>query len=251
MNLRVWLRQREGTRGVRGEWPRNLDGIRAAAEIIWRRPLHRYYTDHSVDHSERIIEKLSKLTEDLISGNNISSTEVYVLLAAAYLHDIGMQDERAIGRDLDQIRYHHHELTRKIITDRYIRQTEGSIRLGFNDLVPLDIVHTIASIAEAHRRTNLQESQYNEFTYGDHEIRPRFLAALLRLADELDIDHRRVDIQVLSLMDNSDKAQFYKSEAYWYLCDYVSGVQIHNGLITVHYQYQRGAKDTKKSLSRS
>jgi len=241
MNLKAWLRQQEEMREVGGEWPRSLDGIRAAAETIWQRPLHRYYTDHSVNHSERVIEKLSKLTNDLMDSS-ISSTEVYVLLASAYLHDIGMQDERFKGCDLDQIRIHHHELTRKIITNRSFDQSSEKIPLGL-ELVPAEIVHTIACVAEAHRQTNLRENRYREFVYGDQKIRPRLLAALLRLADELDIDCRRVHMQQLSLMDISAE-----SELHWCLCYYVSGVRIQNGLITVHYQFPKECNDYKEII---
>ncbi len=241
MNLKDWLRQREGTSGVRGEWPRSLDGIHAAAEMIWERPLHRYYTDHSVNHSERVIEKLSKLAKDLMDSS-ISSTEVYVLLASAYLHDIGMQDERFKGCDLDQIRIHHHELTRKIITNRSFDQSSERIPLGL-ELVPAEIVHTIACVAEAHRQTNLRENRYREFVCGDQKIRPRLLAALLRLADELDIDCRRVHMQQLSLMDISAESEFH-----WCLCYYVSGVQIQNGLITVYYQFPEECNNYRKII---
>jgi hypothetical protein len=240
MNLMAWLRQEEEKKKVRGDWPRDVDGIRAATEIIWQRPLHRYYPDHSVDHSERIIDTLSKLTEDLMLGDNISSTEVYVLLASAYLHDIGMQDERSMGDDLKQIRIHHHELTSRIIIDRYLKQSDRNIPLGFSDLVPVDIVNTIASVAEAHRRTNLQGSQYEGFAYGDGVIHPRLLAALLRLADELDVDSRRVvGMQQLSLTNITAESEFH-----WHLCNYVSGVQIANGLITVHYRFPERCEES-------
>lgn len=232
------MRQEES--GSERGWPRSLNGIRIATRQIWQRPLHRYYTDHSVEHSKRIIEKLSKLTETLVqeTRTGISSTEVYVLLAAAYLHDIGMQDENYEGGDLEEIRNNHHKLTRKLITERYAKQSDRSIPLGFNDLVPVDIVDTIAAVAEAHRKTDLRDSQYNEFYSGDGSIRPRFLAALLRLADELDIDYRRVNMQFLGLLDVSDLSRFH-----WSLCHYVSGVKIQYGRITVHYRFPEGCDE--------
>jgi hypothetical protein len=115
-------------------------------------------------------------------------------------------------------------LTRKIIADK-------KIPLGLEQ-VPDLIVVTIASVAEAHRQTNLREGQYKEFAYGDQTIRPQLLAALLRLADELDIDGRRVHMQLLSLMNIPTKSEFH-----WCLCYYVSGVHIQNGSITIHYQF--------------
>jgi len=50
-----------------------------------------HYPSHGVDHSDRIVTQLSKM---LSKGNTLSASfspvEVYCLLCAAYLHDMGM-----------------------------------------------------------------------------------------------------------------------------------------------------------------
>src|SRR6266849_6867420 len=50
-----------------------------------------HYPSHGLDHSDRIIEQLSRLlfnnTRPVVA---FSTAEVYCLLSAAYLHDIGM-----------------------------------------------------------------------------------------------------------------------------------------------------------------
>jgi len=48
--------------------------------------LFRYYTVHSVGHSEAVIKILDKLTE----GVNLSEYENFLLKCSAWLHDIGM-----------------------------------------------------------------------------------------------------------------------------------------------------------------
>src|SRR5208283_1591768 len=52
------------------------------------------YTRHTIKHSDEIIIQLSKmLFENDDSAKpvvRLSSTEVYILIAAAYLHDVGM-----------------------------------------------------------------------------------------------------------------------------------------------------------------
>jgi hypothetical protein len=227
MDLKLLLEQESKER----EWPPTVHSVRAAAKIIWERPLHRYYTDHSVNHSERIIEKLNDLTGDSRNLCTLSMTEVYILLAAVYLHDIGMQDERFRNGDLEQIRDRHHELTRDLIRNNSFKQSDSTIPLGLEG-VPPDIVDVIALVAEAHRRTDLSQSKYEEFPYGSEIIRPRLLAALLRCADELDIDHRRVHMGLLCLMDIPIDSCFC-----WYLCYYVSGVQIMDGRIMISYRF--------------
>ena len=232
MDLKDWLKRQDISR-TPGEWPLSVDGIRYTAETIWRVPLLRYYTDHSVAHSDRIIENLSLLTEGLINNSQITPTEVFILLASAYLHDIGMLDERFNACDLEQIRIHHHELTRKLVMD-------GTVKLGL-ELVPNEIIYLIALVSEAHRETNLGENEYDEFEYGGTTIRPRLLAALLRLADELDIDHRRVDLQKIKIMNIPVESVFH-----WYLCYYVAGVSIKNGSIKISYQFPEDCKNYKE-----
>ncbi|MHC1636399.1 MAG: HD domain-containing protein, partial [Candidatus Methanospirareceae archaeon] len=48
--------------------------------------LFKYYTVHSVGHSEAVIKILDKLTE----GVELSEYEDFLLKCSAWLHDIGM-----------------------------------------------------------------------------------------------------------------------------------------------------------------
>ncbi|MBM2847024.1 MAG: hypothetical protein HW407_2336 [Bacteroidetes bacterium] len=63
-----------------------------------------HYTAHTIDHSEEIISQISHLL--FRDGNSttpvldqLSATEAYILIVAAYLHDIGM-----VVSDRDKIR---------------------------------------------------------------------------------------------------------------------------------------------------
>jgi type IV secretory pathway TrbD component len=110
-----------------------LDNVRAAAERIWKIPLHRTYTDHTVAHSERVIALLDGLTAGMMgTGQRLVPGEVFVLLAAAYLHDVGMQDERFANGDLEAIREAHHEVTAEWIY-RTLEAPETVVGLGLPD----------------------------------------------------------------------------------------------------------------------
>ncbi|MHC4619262.1 MAG: HD domain-containing protein [Planctomycetota bacterium] len=213
--------------------------IRGAVERIWRHPLHRYYTDHTVLHSLRVIEKLNGLVS-VSSGSHslLFATEKDILEAAAYLHDIGMQDERFGSGDLteEQIRDQHHQITRELIRNRYLGQSGENVPLGLES-VPIDIVNNIALVAEAHRRTDLSQDKYRAFDYRNERIRPRLLAALLRFADELDLDHQRVYMENLPLMKIRTLSRFH-----WYVCYYVSAVRIEGGLVQVSYRFPEGCE---------
>jgi len=224
MDLRSWL---DTNRDVEYQ---EVTRIRAASNRVWAVPLHRYYTDHSVAHSDRVIEKLSALVPDA-TASGFSPLEIYILLASAYLHDIGMQHEQYKNGDLEQIRNQHQEITRQIILENYLSHNRQALPLGLEG-VPADIVNAIALVAEAHRKTDLSQHKYRRFFHGDKAIRPQLLAALLRLADELDLDHRRVYMESLYFMDVPDVSRLH-----WHFCYYVSGVEIEDGLVTIWYRF--------------
>jgi hypothetical protein len=218
-----------------------LDNVRAAAERIWKIPLHRTYTDHTVAHSERVIALLDGLTAGMMgTGQRLVPGEVFVLLAAAYLHDVGMQDERFANGDLEAIREAHHEVTAEWIY-RTLEAPETVVDLGLPD--DPGLVEAVALVAKAHRRVDLSASDYEPFAHGGETVRPRLLAALLRFGDELDIDHRRVDLELLKLM-----APPVESQLHWWKCHYVSGVSIVNETIRIAYRFPRARSDYVKLI---
>ena len=211
---------------------RAVKNVREAVNRIWSRPLHRYYTDHTVDHSERVIALLDGLTEGMMATDNrLCPTEVFVLLAAAYLHDIGMQNERFAEGDLEDIRAIHHEIAAEMIYAVFEDPANAFAVPLARDPGP---VEAIALVSRGHRKVDLSAPEFNPLTHGNETIRLRLLAALLRFADELDIDHRRVDLEQMKLMNVPDD-----SKLHWWKCHYVSGVSIEDGYIRVTYRFPR------------
>ena len=231
---------------------RALENIRAAADRIWASPLHRYYTDHTTAHSKRIITLLDALTAGMMStASQLSPTETYILLAAAYLHDIGMQNEhfaggdpstspsansgQASGRRLDEIRAHHNEQTAEMIYAVFENPADA-----FNIPLARDpgVVEATALVAMGHRSVDLGSADYDSFDHGGETLRLRLLAALLRFGDELDIDHRRVDIEQMRLL-----ALPVDSQLYWWKCHYVSGLSIADEYVRITYRFPRDCSD--------
>jgi hypothetical protein len=223
---------------------RAVENIRAAAERIWSRPLHRYYTDHTVAHSERVIALLDGLTAGMMATEKrLSPSEVFTLLAAAYLHDIGMQNEKFAGGDpsassgqrLEQIRAHHNEQTAEMIYAVF-EDPENAFH------IPLardpGIIEAVALVAKGHRQVNLASAEYDTLVHGGETLRLRLLAALLRFGDELDIDHRRVDLEQMKLL-----ALPAESQLHWWKCHYVSGVSIEDEYIRVSYRFPKDRSD--------
>jgi hypothetical protein len=214
----------------------SLRNIRAATICIWSRPLHRYYTDHTVAHSERVIALLDGLTAGMMATDRrLCTTEVFVLLAAAYLHDVGMQNERYAGGDLEEIRAIHHELSAEMIYGAVEDPTQA-LKLGLPD--DPGLVEAIALVSKGHRKVDLQGTEYERLIQGGETVRMRLLAALLRFADELDIDYRRVDLEQIKLMNLP-----LDSQLHWWKCHYVSGVSIVDEFIHIVYRFPASRPD--------
>src|SRR6202035_4717205 len=129
--------------------------------------------------------------------------ELYVLLAACYLHDIGMQDFKiGDGRGIEQlteddyklIRDRHPERGRQLIIDRTLRRDRDDFRIDLDDdpqyLVPIALVSQghgssfyIKTVEELRALPNRPGNQAR--------FRAGLLAALLLMGDELDLHERR------------------------------------------------------------
>jgi len=93
-----------------------------------------------------------------------------------------------------------------------------------------EYVDHIAVVSRGHRLKcrELKQREYDSVPFADNEIRLRFLACLLNVADELDIDFRRVNLQRLKTENLT-----LENKLHWFKHYYVNGVEIKNGNITV------------------
>ncbi|MCL1977661.1 MAG: type IV secretion system DNA-binding domain-containing protein [Candidatus Bathyarchaeota archaeon] len=197
-----------------------------------------YYTDHGLMHSLRVIENIEKMLRlDVnVKSDILSDDEIFLLLLAALLHDIGMQCnlsshkevkekattmgalfESKFGDKLDddnkeEIRKYHHIITSAWLLDvskSPDRVTNVPLRDALRDL-KRSLRSDLRIICEYHSKKNIDEC--DEFSKIDGRIRLRFLATLLRLGDELDISEDRVDIKRVKMFPYPEKNSFY-----WYL----------------------------------
>ncbi len=219
-----------------------LSKIEEHVKIIFEKGtvFHPFYTLHGVDHSQAVIEKLDKLTKDLMkSPLKLNHCEVFCLLAAAYLHDTGMlvknpdDEERVENMQIagevpmtyqvsDLIREEHH-----IRSENYINTHEEE--LGLNHVEAA----VIGKISRGHRKEDLNTTYYEEDVVGD-SIRVCFLAALLRLADELDADFRRAPTELRKLLETEmsplEKVHWIK---HYYTKGIIFSEKIEHGLRTI------------------
>ncbi len=196
--------------------------VRQAALEIWHSPQHRHYTDHKPEsHSERIIEKLNAMSERMETP--LREVEAFILLCAAYLHDIGMQMRPSAGMTLDEVRDQHHLLSREMIEGAIV--APGRFRsVGLTR----EFTDEVALVSAAHRKLNLASPDFETRPKSGQDVRLRLLSAMLRLADALDLDDRRVIMDNLQLEEVSSTSRLH-----WWRCHYVEGVAIREGIIRV------------------
>lgn len=197
---------------------------------IFSVPQHKDFTDHSPKgHSERIIDILNVLCEEMMrTEKKLNEDEIFILLASAYVHDVGMQYGKDKRLSLMDVRGKHEKLTTKMIKASIARRPD------YPDLgIPPEWGEEIIKVSEGHRNTDIQDGKYDTIVEGVNKpIRLRLLAALLLLADDLDITHHRVIMRCLHLREVPQA-----SRVRWWLCHYVEGVAIEEGRVCVRYRF--------------
>ncbi len=224
-----------------------LGSVREAAKKFWDPPLLQNYTRHGPDHSDRIVAVLGALLED--HSDRLNDYERFILLASAYLHDIGMQSPKHAGlpekaaytlEDLEIVRKNHNEASAKIIIESL---TPGSgISLGLEGCK--ELANYVASVCRYHRSLDLEELK--DRSVGGIDVKLPLLVALLRLGDELDADYRRVNMEVLKMRDIPPESKYH-----WWAHHYVQSVSIKNGTVELSLRFPDYYKNSDISVLRN
>ena len=224
------------------DYQRTVENVRAAARRLWAAPVDRYAVDHGPDHADRVVALLGGLTEGLMQRAEfaLARAEITILLAAAYLHASGLQDEQS-APDADERWDRYPELGAELIY-RVLESPEEAVDVGLADTDP-SLVELTALVVAGHRQTEFPAPDYDAFLMGSVTVRPRLLTALLHLAAALDLDYRRVDLAQLKLLNPTPKQALN-----WWLHYYVSGVQVEDEYVHIGYRIPRDAPDYEATL---
>lgn len=214
-----------------------LNIIYYRVEELFKAPLHIHYTDHSVSHSQRIINVISSIISD--TKIHFNDEELFILTAAVLLHDIGMQTPHyeVFGQipldieSLEKIRKMHHEYSASLIVDSIQCSEQEKYYLGLNS--KKEFVDDIALVAKYHRKRGYEN--LDDDVIGDNVIRLKLLCALMRLGDCLDLDYRRVNIDRLLVFTSIP----LESEFFWYAHHYVSGLLIQKQIINIYFKFPK------------
>ncbi|WP_034443120.1 HD domain-containing protein [Butyrivibrio sp. AE2032] len=174
------------------------------AVYLLQRILPRYqelypgFTDHTVLHSMTLLDSCNRLigTKQL---EKLNRDEIYILLMAAYLHDVGMsirdEDYEVFKDQLDSDEYFkkHPKAEKSDFIRDFHNELSGLYIDKYAELYDLpspEYAFAIKQIARGHRKTDLYDEKEYPAAYklpnGNTVCLP-YLAALLRIADEIDV----------------------------------------------------------------
>jgi len=207
-----------------------IGNIRLKAEKIFADSLLPHYTRHDVKHSETIIKRIGELLEE--HPEKLNEQERFILIAAAYLHDIGMQYPTYSGlplkvnytiEELEEVRKNHHEASYTIIRESV--KNDAKIKLGlYNCEYYAD---SIANVARYHRKLDINKLENTSLS--GKNVRLKLLAALLRLSDALDLGWDRVITDTLN-----QRMVPVESKFHWWCHLFFKSVLIESGKIQIY-----------------
>lgn len=159
------------------------------------------YTDHSELHTLTVIDYCNQLIGENVQ--HLNADELYVILMSCYMHDIGMgirkEEYESFCDEIDFGDYfdtHDKEDTSQVLRDFHQEFTGCFIRKyeALFDFPMAEHAFAIIQTCRGHRKTDLfNEDEYPQsfaLSNGNTICLP-YLAAILRLADELDVTDER------------------------------------------------------------
>ena len=155
------------------------------------------YTDHTELHSLTVIDFCNRLIGDQIVRMN--ADEIYALLMGCYFHDTGMgiseKDYEGFSKEIDFGDYfetHSREDIPRIIRDFHNEYSGRFIRkyAPFFEIPSEEHLWAVIEISRGHRKTPLMDEKEYPLALkvpDGNTICLPYLAALIRLADEVDV----------------------------------------------------------------
>lgn len=235
----------------------HLDDIKKFSRRVWEKPHLQWFTKHDVTHSEEIIYLIEQIIKPIENDPEIflSVHELFILLASAYLHDIGMQYLKIPGYSIDKLSSTEYDLIRK-------KHAEESYNIILKPVMPIlkrddfhfptideEYLPIIAKVSKGHSTDFFEEIVKNfkedPSTPKGRKVRGEFLTALLLIGDELDLQCKRVSFP--------DTAKFTLSDfslLHWYKHHYVDYVEILNGIINLTLRFPENS-DSYSGLIKS
>ena len=184
------------------------------------------FTDHTELHSLNVIDFCNKLIASQI--DKLNADEIYCILLGCYFHDTGMgiskvdYDEFSKKIDFKDYFETHSKDDLPAIIRSFHNEYSGLFIEKYSKFLELpskEHLFAIKQIARGHRKTNLlDKGEYpSDFKVpNQNNICLPYLAALVRLADEIDITaarHVHINFDLSNVTNEIDLIEFMKHEA--------------------------------------
>ena len=221
---------------------RFTDTVSVTGNLLFR--YKRYfpeYNDHSGLHSMSVIDLCNQLIgkEQIL---RLNQDELYILLMSCHLHDVGMgitskeYDEFREKIDFrDYFENHPNAPLDRIIRDFHQEFSALFIEkhAGFLELPSEAHLHAVMQVVRGHRKTDLFDR--NEFPPdfalpNGRSVCLPYLAALIRLADEIDVDALRSSV----LLFDVDSFESEEEVMYYYRTRACERMEITRDTIIMH-----------------
>ena len=221
---------------------RFTDTVSVTGNLLFR--YKRYfpeYNDHSGLHSMSVIDLCNQLIgkEQIL---RLNQDELYILLMSCHLHDVGMgitskeYDEFREKIDFrDYFENHPNASLDRIIRDFHQEFSALFIEkhAGFLELPSEAHLYAVMQVVRGHRKTDLFDR--NEFPPdfalpNGRSVCLPYLAALIRLADEIDVDALRSSV----LLFDVDSFESEEEVMYYYRTRACERMEITRDTIIMH-----------------
>jgi energy-coupling factor transporter ATP-binding protein EcfA2 len=214
-----------------------LEAIRRQSALFTTKPIFPHFTDHSVSHSDRVADILLRLLSGFQKKESqLTDAELTIGLASCYLHDVAMQSSLGVSKksvekldtdDLLEIRKRHGRIAAQWIIDSIDSSKKGTPEfprrnLGLDhDGEIRELAPFIAEVCGNHSGEVDLPSKSHLVSHKGSKIRLLFLVHLVRLADALDSDYRRIHLRDLERWVVAPD-----SLVHWWRHHYVSSIEI-------------------------
>lgn len=186
------------------------------------------FTDHTLLHSLNVINLSNQLLRDEVE--KLNAEEIYILLMGAALHDVGMgvEDKKfdAIidAAGLREYVNEHPDMSKPTLIRKFHNDFSFHIIKKYWSLFEIPnerYADAIAEVGRGHRKTDLMDERLypTDFELGEGKrANLALLAAVLRLADELDVASDRnpellYNTETMEDMSQKDLFEFSKHKA--------------------------------------
>ena len=183
--------------------------------------------NHGPGHIRRVLEYLDQLVgNDPVASGVLSAYELYLAMMAVLYHDVGILRGRAGHADASAT---------------FLREDDNWLVFDERDR------RIIAVAVASHSSSKDIDAACGEFeeteVVGGHRARPRTVAALVRLADELDEDHRRADPHVAEKLDLPPESVFF-----WEFCQRIEGIRVDSETKEIRFGIRFEPEDVARAV---